>query len=51
MVELEAEEIYNLKHELMKNPEKRLTLIWEDLENTYGYGERDPCTELDAIDR
>ena len=35
----------------MKDPEKRLALIWEDLENTYGHGEQDSRTELDAIHR
>ena len=51
IVERDVKEIYNLRLELPKDPEKRLALFWEDLENTYGNGEWDPCKELDAINR
>ena len=44
MVEWEAEDIYNLRHELTKDPEKKLALISEDFENIYGHEELDPRT-------
>ena len=37
IVEKDADYIFSLRRILIKDPEKRLTLIWEDLENTYGH--------------
>ena len=40
MVEKHVEEIFNLRRSLTKDPDERMALIWEDLENTYGHRER-----------
>ena len=49
MVEKDVEEIFNLHSSLIKGPNERLALIWEDLENTYGHREREPRTELNKL--
>ena len=51
MVKKGADEIFKLCRSPMKDPEERLALIWEDLENTYGHREREPRTELDKLHR
>ena len=49
MLEKDAEDIFNLRRALTTDPDERLTLAWEDLENIYGHRNREPRTELDKL--
>ena len=51
MVERDADEIFNLRRALTTDPEERLALVWEDLENIYGHRDREPGMELDKLHR